>query len=342
MAKAKKLPSGNWRCLVRKTIDGKQVAKSFTAPTKKEAEYLAAEWVASEEDKIDNLTFKAACTQYIEAKENVLSPSTIRSYERIARLNLQSLMLLKIDTITSDQIQRAINIEAATHSPKTVRNIYGFLTAVMKLYRPGFVFNTQLPQKKKADFHIPTDSEVAAALNACRGTELEIAILLAAFGPMRLGEACAVTSKDIIGNNIVVNKGYVKGVDDIWVLKTPKTYTSNRVIPFPDFVIDRIKGIEGQLITKTPSAIGKAFRDLLRKNNIPHYRFHDLRHYCVSICKAMNIPDEYIMARGGWATNYTMNNVYAHTLPDVQDVTTTKILNHFSSVNEHKNEHAKS
>ena len=55
MAKARKLPSGNWRCLVRKTIDGKQISKSFTAPTKKEAEFLAAEWVASEEDKVDNL-----------------------------------------------------------------------------------------------------------------------------------------------------------------------------------------------------------------------------------------------------------------------------------------------
>ncbi len=46
MAKAKKLKSGSWRCLVYDytDLDGKQHYESFTAPTKKEAEYLAAEF----------------------------------------------------------------------------------------------------------------------------------------------------------------------------------------------------------------------------------------------------------------------------------------------------------
>lgn len=32
----------------------------------------------------------------------------------------------------------------------------------------------------------------------------------------------------------------------------------------------------------------------------------------------MNIPDKYIMARGGWRTNYTMNNIYNHALKSKQ------------------------
>ena len=45
MAKAKKLPSGSWRVLqfVGLDADGKRQYKSFTAPTKREAEFLAAE-----------------------------------------------------------------------------------------------------------------------------------------------------------------------------------------------------------------------------------------------------------------------------------------------------------
>lgn len=48
MAKAKKLPSGSWRAQVFVGLDenGKQIRKSFTAPTKKEAEFLAAEFKA--------------------------------------------------------------------------------------------------------------------------------------------------------------------------------------------------------------------------------------------------------------------------------------------------------
>lgn len=43
MAKAEKLPSGNWRCRAydRKT----KTRKSFTASTRSEAEYLAREWL---------------------------------------------------------------------------------------------------------------------------------------------------------------------------------------------------------------------------------------------------------------------------------------------------------
>ena len=43
--KAKKLPSGRWRCQVYlgKDKNGKNIYKSVTADTRKEAEYLAAE-----------------------------------------------------------------------------------------------------------------------------------------------------------------------------------------------------------------------------------------------------------------------------------------------------------
>lgn len=46
MATAKKLPSGNYRVnlYIGKGVDGKRKYKSFTAPTKKAAEYLAAQY----------------------------------------------------------------------------------------------------------------------------------------------------------------------------------------------------------------------------------------------------------------------------------------------------------
>lgn len=339
MPKARKLPSGNWRCQIRKKINGQTVSKSFTAPTRKEAEILAVEWLIEENETSINLTLKEACKRYIDAKQNILSPATVREYRGCVNRSLDIIMNLPIDSINREQIQRAINIEAASHSPKTVRNIHGLLSAVFKMYRPGFVLNTQLPQKKKTEMHIPTDSEVNAVLKAAKDTYVEIAILLAAFGPMRRGEICALTKNDIVGNTVIVNKAYVLGDNREWVLKTPKTYSSNRAIIYPDFVIEKIKEHKGDFIPCTPDSLSRAFTRVLKRSGVPHFRFHDLRHYCVSICKAMNIPDEYIMARGGWSTNYTMNNVYAHILPDVQDAITTRILEHFETVNAHENAH---
>ena len=335
MAKATKLPSGNWRCRIRKTINGTLVTKSFTAPTKKEAEILASAWLLEENETTLNLTLKSACERYIKAKRNTLAPYTITSYEAYSRLYLKGLMLSPIDKITREQIQIAFNEEAARLSPKSIRNLHGLISAVFKMFRPGFVLNTTLPQKKKVEMYIPTDDDIKKLLKAVENTELEIPILLAAFGPMRRGEIFALTSDDIIGNNVVVNKAVCinEGKE---IIKTPKNYSSNRVICFPDFVIKKIKHIKGKLVTISPSTFNKVFHRTLKENNIPDFRFHDLRHYNVSICKAMNIPDEYIMARGGWSTNYTMNNVYAHTLKDVQDKITTQITDHFSALNGHK------
>ena len=53
MAKAKKLPSGSWRCQVYDYTDttGKRHYKSFTAGTRKDAEYQAAEYALNKKSK---------------------------------------------------------------------------------------------------------------------------------------------------------------------------------------------------------------------------------------------------------------------------------------------------
>lgn len=52
MATAKKLPSGSYRCLIFDRMeDGKRKYKSFTAPTKKEAELKATQYVIEKDDK---------------------------------------------------------------------------------------------------------------------------------------------------------------------------------------------------------------------------------------------------------------------------------------------------
>ena len=70
MATAKRLPSGNWRCLA---YVGKDVTKtgykSFTAPTKKEAERLALEYEQSVQP-VPAITVQEAVRQYIASKQN--------------------------------------------------------------------------------------------------------------------------------------------------------------------------------------------------------------------------------------------------------------------------------
>ena len=82
MPKAKKLPSGNWRVqLYTGKVDGKRQYRSFTAPTKRAAECLAAEYAAGKRmDRAQGsaLTLKEAINAYIDLKSHILSPSTLR------------------------------------------------------------------------------------------------------------------------------------------------------------------------------------------------------------------------------------------------------------------------
>lgn len=334
MAKAKKLPSGSWRVQACLTVNGKKIRKSFTDLNRHKAELAAAAWVATQnkENDIENITLRQAFERYISSKENILSPGTVRVYKATADTHLQSIMDVKVSQLTMEQIQKAINITAAKNKPKTVRNVHGLLSAVLRMFRPGFVLTTTLPQKKPSEMYIPDDEDVKKLMAAVKGTDMEVPILLAAFGPMRRGEICALTSDDINGNIVSVNKAVVRDENGKTVVKVPKTAASYRDIEYPDFVIKKLKGIKGKITNISPAHITRRFKKILKNNNIPEFRFHDLRHYNVSILHAMNVPDKYIMARGGWRTNYTMNNVYNHTLKSKQNEFNSKISKHFKKV----------
>ena len=97
MPKAKKLPSGSWRCQVSFTENGTRVRKSVTVKDpsragKKECERLAAELAIVHSDRGENITVHEAVANYITVKERVLSPSTIRAY---------NLYLKRMDSIWS-------------------------------------------------------------------------------------------------------------------------------------------------------------------------------------------------------------------------------------------------
>lgn len=333
MAKAKKLPSGSWRVQASKTINGKLVKKSFTSDNKKEAEFLASQWQIeyAEQHLIEDITLHQAYVKYIEMKNEILSPSTILGYEALLRNTFKQLMNMPVKKITSILVQIEINSLAANHSAKYVHNAYGLLKAVLKTFAPTLSLDITLPQKTKPDLYIPDDNEIKILLESVKGKPIEIPILLAAFGPMRRSEICALTSDDINGNIVTVKEAVVKGKNGLHT-KGTKTYSSTRQIEYPDFVIEKIKNINGKIVDMHPNTITDIFSEELNKCGLPHFRFHDLRHYAVSTLHSINVPDKYIMARGGWATNGVMQRVYNHVLQSKQDELTNKIIGHFGTV----------
>lgn len=81
-----------------------------------------------------------------------------------------------------------------------------------------------------------------------------------------------------------------------------------------------------------PNTITTCFGLLLAKAGLPHFRFHDLRHYNASVQHALGIPDAYIMQSGGWGNDSVLKEVYRHALPDVQEKMNKVALDYFENM----------
>ena len=320
---------------------GKRHYKSFTASTKDHAELIAAQYRATGRKLRSEGTFAEYAQTYIDQRTSVMSASTVREYTGYLHRHLTELGKKKFSMLTQEDVQAEVNRLAKKLAPKTVRNVHGFISAVLAAYRPELALHTVLPKKIPPKLYIPTEDEIQRLMGHVEGTRMELPILLAAFGPMRRGEICALRAENIDGRIVHVCENMVLNKDNQWVIKAPKSYAGDRYIEYPQFVADKWKGRSGHVVDMKPSQISDHFADLLKKIGLPHFRFHDLRHYSASIQHAMGIPDAYIMERGGWKNDGVLKQVYRHALSDQSKQMSDKVNSYFENMHhnmQHGNE----
>lgn len=314
--KIEKLPSGSYR--IRKMYKGKTYTVTTEyKPTQKEAIKLLSDAMENERICTEHMTFLQAAQKYTEMKSNVLSPRTIREYEKMPNRFSDSFCNTLISDITREIIQKEINLISKDRSPKTVRDYHGFISAVLGAYRPDFKISTTLPQKVKKQPYIPSDEDVKKILKYAEGTEYEVPIMLACYG-LRRSEICALSIDDIEGDKIRISKALVQDKDNDWVLKTTKTTSSTRTVIVPAKITDRIKE-QGYIFKGKPGSITHFLNRAQLQLGMPHFSIHKLRHYFASKMSALNIPEEDILKMGGWGTDHVMKTVYRHAMEDKEN-----------------------
>lgn len=349
MAKAKKLPSGQWRTLVYDYTeilpDGqkKRHYESFTADTKAKSELMAAEFSNTKNRRNrNNLTLLEAMDKFIDLKSNVLSPTTLKEYCRLKNSVYKDIEHVPVHKLDKMTIQKWVNDYAITHSPKSTKNAYHFLNSSIHLIDESINFKITLPQSIINELYTPTDDDIRRICDYVReyDKDMLIAIYLGAFGALRRSEMCALTTNDIRDKNkLIINKGMIhNGIE--WIIKNyPKNDSSNRIVTYPDFVMESLPA-SGRLINLNPNTVTSRFGRIIKKCNVPHFRLHDLRHYTASILHAIGVPDEYIMKVGGWSSDYVMKQRYRGVLNDYEKQFEQKQLEHFE-IMQHEIQHKK-
>ncbi len=310
----RKLPSGSW--YVRVQI-GREIY-SITKPTKtaclKEACALKAGLKSVQKAKKATLT--AAIDRYIEVRENILSPSTIRGYRAIQKNRFKTLMNENVNELRSERCQKAVNLEAKLCSAKTLTNAWRFITSVI-YEETGERITVRLPQIVKPDRPWLTPDQIPVFVEAVKGHPVEIPALLA-LSSLRRSEILALKWKniDLKKGTIKVTGAAVYDEEGKLIQKAEnKNLTSSRIIPIIPQLLDALTDAahtSEYVCTMSPSAIYANINRVCESVDLPKVGIHGLRHSFASLAYHIGMPEKVAMQIGGWADNQTMHKIYTH------------------------------
>ncbi len=159
-----------------------------------------------------------------------------------------------------------------------------------------------------------------------------IGLLICLYTGLRIGEICGLKWEDIDLNNkiIYINKT-VQRIQDIGnkttkkVLSSPKSNSSNRIIPIPEFLIDILNKYKTNnhyyLLTNNtdyqePRNYERYYKNLLSVCNIKYINFHSLRHTFATRSIESGMDIKTLSEILGHASYHTTLNTYIHSSID--------------------------
>ena len=374
MAKAKKLPSGSWRCLAyshtERILDektgewkDKRIYESFTSDNpglqgNREAE-AASDVLQAKKSKLlnkrrpdyVNMTLTEAIDKYIESRESLnRSPTTLEDYRLIQRTAFKDLMDMKLKDIDEVILQDSINTEAKRPSKncvketkpisaKRLKNEWGLVSAVLHKYTKNIDFDEiELPQITPRNVELPTAQEV---FQIVKGTDIELPVLLAMWLSFSMSEVRGLTKSKSISGNYLTIKEVVVDVKGKPIRKDmAKNPTRNRRHRIPPYIKELINNVDGDnLVQISGNVLYHKWIKIQDDHGMSHITFHDLRHLNASVMALLRIPDKYAQERGGWKSDKVMKKIYMQTFSEDRERVDNIIDDYFEQEMQHDMQH---
>ncbi len=194
------------------------------------------------------------------------------------------------------------------------------------------------PQIDKFESYVYSEDEFNTLLQAVKGTEEEVIVLLAGGVGLRAGEICGLKWNDLdfLNNSITISRARYRVKGEVGE-KAPKSKNSKRIIAVDPYILEVINnhpnGSEYVLCrsTKNPyrnDEIYHKFADVLTKKNLPKTRLHDLRHYNATMMAFYEVDIKTAAERLGDNVE-TVLKVYQHVKDQMNRKAAEKLGNMF-------------
>lgn len=187
----------------------------------------------------------------------------------------------------------------------------------------------QLPYNPPKKIEIFTKEDQIKLINHLQShiCNKNFAILLAIHTGIRIGELCALKWKDLDTNiqlldiNKTMTRIYTKEEGSKLLISSPKTRASNRSVPLNQWIMQYavlLKGDDDEYITtgKTtytePNKFRMYYNNTLKSLDIPHKKFHCLRHTFATRCIECGCDYKSLSEILGHSNVSTTMNLYVH------------------------------
>ena len=262
-----------------------------------------------------NNKFGEVARLWLNCIKNTVKESTYSNYiMKIEKHILPDIGGIDYEKLTADVLNAFVSCKlSAGFSSKYVSDISVLIKSVCKFAHASYGYDNKaefmvLPKKeKRSDKKLLTDRE-QDSLNtwlAKNITSSNAGIAFSAATGIRIGELCALKWSDIDfeKSTITVSKTMQKiknhkGRGTKIVITSPKSHTSLREIPIPEFLKDTLlklkRGNDCFFLTGTrffvePRTMQYRFKSILKKLDLPQVNFHSLRHMFATKCVSLGI-----------------------------------------------------
>lgn len=332
-----KRKDGRWEARYVKSVgpDGRKKYASVYAKNYREArdkQYECMQNIHLSSKGGPTMTLEQLMWTWLNSVENKVKKSTYLKYESAIRNHLTAgIGRVQIKYVTGAVIDRFTDEKlhgTGAVSPKTVNDLlviigmaYSYAEQEYGITKPH-LRRVKEPQKQMRYLSIEEQKALEAHLMADLDT-CKLGVLMTLYTGLRVGELCALQWSDIRDGTVTVNKSMhrIKNGDTTVVeITSPKTPTSNRTIPLPDFLrglLERYRE-EGSVL-KTPQ--GKPveprlmqikFKKMAAASGLENVNFHALRHTFATRCVEVGFDVKTLSEILGHTDVKTTLNRYVH------------------------------